>query len=333
MKPEVPGSTLTAAQLEEAVRCLERGEVIGLPTETVYGLAADGTNSEAVDLVFRIKGRPTGHPLILHLGDVSWLDDYAIDVPEAARRLAERFWPGPLTLVLQRSAQVPDAVTGGLDTVAVRVPGHALARQVILGLGRPVAAPSANRFGAVSPTTRQHVLDDLGEDVPLVLEGGPCEVGLESTIVDLSRAIPRLLRPGGVSQNELEAVLGVPVAPADEAAPAAPGTLESHYAPRARVSVVTEQQIWLEVARAIEEGQRVGVITSQATPKTLGANSALCVHRLAEGARAAAHDLYEALRVLDQSGCQLIVTSLPPPEGLGVAVADRLRRAAAPRPE
>lgn len=335
MKPEVLPPDLSPELIDEAVRCLQLGQVIGLPTETVYGLAADGTNPEAVDSIFRIKGRPKGHPLILHLGDSSWLDEFTLDAPEAARILVAAFWPGPLTLVLKRSNRVPDAVTGGLDTVAVRVPGHALARKVIVGLGRPVAAPSANRFGAVSPTTRQHVLDDLGDAVSLVLDGGPCEVGLESTIVDLSRGIPRLLRPGGVSQKQLEEVLGVAVAAADEEAPAAPGTLESHYAPKAQVHVLSDEQVWPEAIRAVDRELVVGVLTSSATPAELlrsEAQGVLHVHRLQEGARAAAHDLYEALRALDQLGCELILTSLPPPDGLGAAVADRLKRAAAPRP-
>ncbi len=316
-------------ELEEAVAILERGELIGLPTETVYGLAADATNAKAVERIFAVKGRPRAHPLILHLGDASWLDDYAIDIPDSARLLAARFWPGPLTMVLFRNRdRVPNEVTGGLETVAVRVPGHDVARQVILALGRPLAAPSANRFGGVSPTTRKHVLDDLGDDIALVLEGGACQVGLESTIIDLSTGTPRLLRPGGVSRGELESVFGVLVGDADEHAPAAPGTLESHYAPRAQVVIASEPELWDQARCLIEAGVRVGVISSNTSVKS---THLLRIFRLAEGVEAQAHDLYRALRSLDEEGCEKILTSLPPEAGLGAAVSDRLIRAAAPR--
>lgn len=329
MDPAALMDPAAEAELNEAVAILKRGGVIGLPTETVYGLAADATNPSAVERIFEVKGRPRAHPLILHLGDTSWLDEYVIDVPDSARLLAARFWPGPLTMVLLRNRdRVPDEVTGGLETVAVRVPGHEVALNVIRALGRPVAAPSANRFGGVSPTTRQHVLDDLGDDVPLVLEGGASQVGLESTIVDLTSAAPQLLRPGGVSRDELESVLGVPVSDADEHAPAAPGTLESHYAPRAVVVIVPESGLEEEAHRLVDAGVRVGVISSRAA---IVPAPQLLIFRLAEGVRAQAHDLYHALRFLDDQGCEQILTSLPPPAGLGAAVADRLIRAAAPR--
>jgi L-threonylcarbamoyladenylate synthase len=317
-------------ELLEAVAILERGDLIGLPTETVYGLAADGTNPVAVARIFEVKGRPRAHPLILHLGAASWLDDYAENVPDSARRLAARFWPGPLTMVLwRRKEHVPDEVTGGLETVALRVPGHAVALQVILSLGRPLAAPSANRFGGVSPTTRQHVLDDLGDDVPFVLEGGPSSVGLESTIVDLTGPVPRLLRPGGVSRDDLEGVLGVQVLDGDEHAPAAPGTLESHYAPRAKVVLVSESEIAVLAQRLAQAGVKVGVISTETFAE--GADHVLRFH-LEHGVQAQAHDLYQALRHLDEQGCEQILTSLPAPDGIGAAVADRLIRAAAPRP-
>lgn len=321
---------LADRELNEAVAILERGGLVGLPTETVYGLAADATNPRAVARIFEVKGRPRAHPLILHLGDTSWLDEYASDIPDSARMLAARFWPGPLTMVLTRNRdRVPDEVTGGLETVAVRVPGHQVALQLIRALGRPVAAPSANRFGGVSPTTRQHVIDDLGGDVPLVLEGGPSEVGLESTIIDLTSPVPQLLRPGGVTRDELESVLGVRVIDADEHAPAAPGTLESHYAPKALVVIVPESRLGEEASRLAEAGVRVGLISSSAD---LVEAPQLLIFRLAEGVHAQAHDLYHALRFLDEQGCEQILTSLPPPTGLGAAVADRLIRAAAPRP-
>jgi len=313
--------------IEQAISLLSQGDVIGLPTETVYGLAADATNVAAVARIFQIKGRPSDHPLILHLGDASWLDDWASEVPERARLLAEKFWPGPLTLVLEKSARVSDAVTGGLQTVALRVPGHPVALELLRSFGRPLAAPSANRFGSVSPTTRQHVLDDLGDDIELVLEGGPCAVGLESTIVDLSGAAPRLLRPGGISLEELESALGERVLPSDGSV-RAPGTLESHYAPRAPVHLVTPEEIW---ARALTEAAAgtVGVLTDVEPPVALPDSIALAL--LGHDAGTQAHELYACLRTLDERGVRIILSTLPSEVGLGAAVADRLRRASAPR--
>lgn len=313
--------------IEQAISLLSQGDVIGLPTETVYGLAADATNVAAVARIFQIKGRPSDHPLILHLGDASWLDDWASEVPERARLLAEKFWPGPLTLVLEKSARVSDAVTGGLQTVALRVPGHPVALELLRSFGRPLAAPSANRFGSVSPTTRQHVLDDLGDDIELVLEGGPCAVGLESTIVDLSGVAPRLLRPGGISLEELESVLGERVLPGDGSV-RAPGTLESHYAPRAPVHLVLPQEIWARAAREAETGT-VGVLTDVEPPVALPDSIALAL--LGHDAGTQAHELYACLRTLDERGVRIILSTLPSEVGLGAAVADRLRRASAPR--
>jgi len=313
--------------IEQAISLLSQGDVIGLPTETVYGLAADATNVAAVARIFQIKGRPSDHPLILHLGDASWLDDWASEVPERARLLAEKFWPGPLTLVLEKSARVSDAVTGGLQTVALRVPGHPVALELLRSFGRPLAAPSANRFGSVSPTTRQHVLDDLGDDIELVLEGGPCAVGLESTIVDLSGAAPRLLRPGGISLEELESALGERVLPSDGSV-RAPGTLESHYAPRAPVHLVTPEEIWVRALTEAAAGT-VGVLTDVEPPVALPDSIALAL--LGHDAGTQAHELYACLRTLDERGVRIILSTLPSEVGLGAAVADRLRRASAPR--
>jgi len=313
--------------IEQAISLLSQGDVIGLPTETVYGLAADATNVAAVARIFQIKGRPSDHPLILHLGDASWLDDWASEVPERARLLAEKFWPGPLTLVLEKSARVSDAVTGGLQTVALRVPGHPVALELLRSFGRPLAAPSANRFGSVSPTTRQHVLDDLGDDIELVLEGGPCAVGLESTIVDLSGAAPRLLRPGGISLEELESALGERVLPSDGSV-RAPGTLESHYAPRAPVHLVTPEEIWVRALTEAAAGT-VGVLTDVEPPVALPDSIALAL--LGHDAGTQAHELYACLRTLDERGVRIILSTLPSEVGLGAAVVDRLRRASAPR--
>ncbi len=318
--------------IAHALLVLAAGGVIGLPTETVYGLAADGLNPEAVARIFVIKGRPAGHPLILHLPDASELDRYAREVPERARRLADAFWPGPLTLILGRSALVPDAVTGGRDTVALRVPAHPVALEVLRRFGRPLAAPSANRFGSVSPTARTHVLADLGDDVPLVLEGGSCEVGLESTIVDLSRGAPRILRPGRIGAEELERALDEPVLRDDGSGPAAPGMLESHYAPRARVVICEASEI---VARARASTDRgVGLLVDDACE--VPTDSRFVVRRVGTTAASAAHELYAALRELDEAGVDIIFAehsfgSGGALTGLDLAIDDRLRRAAARR--
>jgi len=334
-------------EVARAVELLLAGDVIGLPTETVYGLAADATQPHAVRRVFAIKGRPVGHPLIVHLADQSWLDQYCVGDLSRAKCLANAFWPGPLTLILPKNpARVPDEVTGGLGTVAVRVPAHPLALEVIGELGRPVAAPSANRFGAVSPTTRDHVVLDLGDRVPLILDGGPCRIGIESTILDLSRDQAFLLRPGAITAEQLSVVLGEPVLENDGQGPQAPGTLASHYAPHARVVLVAPQDLWNTV-RALMDGGSVGVLalSGAAPPAEFGIvpgrldahglvrAKELVVYGVQGGIEAAAHDLYAGLRALDEAGCSVIVSPLPELRGIGVAVLDRLERAAAPRPD
>ena len=345
---------------------LRRGEVIGLPTETVYGLAADGTNPAAVRRIFEIKGRPTGHPLILHLGSVEWLPRYAAHIPEAAKLLATRFWPGPLTLILPRTQAVPDEVTGGLETVALRVPNHPIALQVLEKLDRPLAAPSANRFGRVSPTTRAHVLADLEGDVPLVLEGGSSMVGVESTIVDLSGETPRLLRHGGISQQAIEQVLGTTleeliVITSEQIR--APGMLESHYAPKAPVELYARHEFFSrlrEEHRAAPGTRRcLGALicgASQAEIDAIGPNVRVLAPAelrvesfryyrqdgqtpwlelavVPGGATELAHSVYGALRYLDSLEVDVILASSPDGDGLGRAVQDRLARAAAPRPD
>ncbi|HUP29029.1 MAG TPA: L-threonylcarbamoyladenylate synthase, partial [Usitatibacter sp.] len=221
--------------IAEGARRLAAGEAIAFPTETVYGLGADATNVEAVRRIFQLKGRPADHPLIVHFADPLQLSAWAAEVPAMARTLADRFWPGPLTMIVPKSPRVPAAVTGGQDTVGLRCPSHPVARELLAEFARigsgVVAAPSANRFGHVSPTSSAHVRDEFGTDL-FIVEGGDCEVGLESTIVDLSRGVPTLLRPGGISRAELEAALGAALHDRDADAPRASGTLAAHYAPR-----------------------------------------------------------------------------------------------------
>ncbi len=306
-----------SAAIEEAVEALRAGALVAFPTETVYGLGADARSDAAVRKVFAAKGRPADHPLIVHLGSVAEVDDWARHVPDAARALLARFAPGPLTIILEKRDDVPDAVTGGQATVGLRVPDHPVALALLRAFGSGIAAPSANRFGSVSPTTAAHVALELGDAVALILDGGPCRVGIESTIVDLSGDAPSLLRPGGVDAEAIEAVLGRPLA-APPAGLRAPGTLVSHYAPRARVLAVDARELE-PVARA--QSGRVVV---------LGPDDVPGVARIALPARPedAAPRLYAALREVDERGFEVAVVALPAPVGLGRAIADRLRRAA-----
>jgi L-threonylcarbamoyladenylate synthase len=313
--------------LDRAVAALRSGGLVAFPTETVYGLGADAENEAAIRRLYAVKGRPAGHPLIVHLPDAGELDDWAARVPPTARDLAERFWPGPLTIVLQRSARVPLFVTGGLETVGLRVPAHDLALEMLRAFGGAVAAPSANRFGSVSPTTADHVRRDLGADVDVILDGGPAAIGVESTIIDLSGDEPALLRPGGLPRETLEAALGrsLPVRHAGEVR--APGQLASHYAPAARV-VIVEPGEQADRARHLRaRGLRVGLLAVAPRP----GDEADVIVELGSSEEEVAHRLYQSLRDLDAQGCDVILVTLPPERGLGLAVADRLRKAAGPR--
>lgn len=307
--------TAGASEVARAVEALRRGGLVAFPTETVYGLGADATNAAAVRRIFAVKGRPADHPLIVHVAGVEHLERWAADVPRAARALAGSLWPGPLTLLLARSPLVPDVVTGGRPTVGIRVPDQALALALLEAFGGGVAAPSANRFGRVSPTTAEHVRDDLGDAVDVVLDGGPCALGVESTIVDVTTDPPMVLRPGGVPIERLEAVLEGPVQQVASGPSRAPGMMASHYAPRCTVEVVEDRargEQRLEAIRAA--GQRADLLDP-------GADAA-----------AYAHELYGWLRAADDRGLDVLVAVLPAEEGLGRAVRDRLLKAAAPRP-
>ncbi|MFJ2399337.1 L-threonylcarbamoyladenylate synthase [Streptomyces sp. NPDC087843] len=321
--------TARASDIEKAAGVLRTGGLVAFPTETVYGLGANADDPAAVARIFQAKGRPTSHPLIVHLGGAELLDDWVEDVSATARLLAERFWPGPLTLVLRRGRRVPLEATGGLETVAVRVPDHPVALALLAAFGGGVTAPSANRFGQVSPTTAYHVGAELGDAVDFVLDGGPCGVGVESTIVDVTGEIPSILRPGGVTREDLEAVLGYPLAVHSTSGVRVPGQHPSHYAPRARVVLVEPEKVVAEAALAQELGHQVGVLLPPAF--TDAPVKAHAVVTLPGSPAAYARGLYGFLRELDQQGCELIVASLPAEEGLGLAIANRLRRAAGPR--
>jgi L-threonylcarbamoyladenylate synthase len=335
---------LASLDIISAVDVLRRGGLVAFPTETVYGLGADAANPDAVARIFAVKGRPRTHPVIVHLAEATAIKEWAADVPGDAWTLADAFWPGPLTLILPRSGHVPDAVTGGVRTVGLRVPNQPLALELLDAFGGGIAAPSANRFGRVSPTTAAHVRADLGTDVDLILDGGPCAVGVESTIVDLTRGRPRILRLGGLSVEDLSAALGHSVeittvaaagaaagapAPADtvsaDAVPA-PGTLASHYAPAAVVELLSAEQVPARAAALLAEGRRVGVLAPR---RIAGLPDGLDALPPAGGAQAYAKCLYQRLREADRRGLDVLLAVPPPETGIGAAVTDRLRRAAA----
>jgi L-threonylcarbamoyladenylate synthase len=314
-------------ELTQAVEILRRGGLVAVPTETVYGLAADASNELAVRRIFAVKGRPSSHPLIVHVHDLEEARRWVRAFPPLAEKLAVAFWPGPLTLVLPRSPLATDAVTGGQDTVAIRVPAHPLARALLHQLGGGLAAPSANRFGAVSPTTAAHVRADLGDEVELILDGGPCAVGVESTIVDLSAGAPRLLRPGGISSEALETAAGepVPLAARAETGVRAPGMLASHYAPRAGLLLVDGSQLGSVAAAEAARGAKVALV-SPSRPSGLAAE--IGWFEVPEDPAGFARVLYATLREIDARGYELIVAAPPAASGLGLAVRDRLTRAA-----
>jgi L-threonylcarbamoyladenylate synthase len=320
-KREIPKDGMIAA----AVRALREGGLVAFPTETVYGLGADAANREAIRRLYTAKGRPPTHPVIVHLGEAGQLDEWAVSVPDLAYELARACWPGPLTLVVGRSRRVPDEVTGGRDTVGLRVPGHPLALALLREFGGALAAPSANRFGRVSPTTAADVRNELGDDVDVILDGGPCTVGIESTIVDCTGAEPVILRPGGVAGEVVEEIAGGPVPVATHVVGGAPGTLASHYAPRARVLVVGADDVAGRAAAALEDGDRVGVLAEK-RPERLPAAVVLldAPHDADDYARV----LYARLRAADEERLDVLLAVPPAEMGIGTAVTDRLRRAA-----
>jgi len=315
--------------ISRAAEVLRRGGLVAMPTETVYGLAADAGNPDAVRAVFSAKGRPVDHPVIVHVADVGAIDDWAAEVPATARELTAAFWPGPLTLVLKRDARVPDLITGGQDTVGLRSPAHPWARALLQRFGGAVAAPSANRFGRISPTTAQHVIDELGLKpagaVDMVLDGGPCPVGIESTIVDLSGPRPQLLRPGAITREQLQAALGLPVDAPHGAAPRAPGRLEQHYAPRTPLEVVPAAEIAQRVVSL-----RPSTVAVLAPAWAAPTEPNLVLHLVAADDPADyARRLYEELRRLDASGAARLIVATPPDGSDWEAVRDRLTHASA----
>jgi L-threonylcarbamoyladenylate synthase len=315
------------AAIQAAARRLADGELLGLPTETVYGLAARADSDAAVAKIFAAKGRPSDHPLIVHVLDAAGAQGFADHLPATARRLMEAFWPGPLTVIVPRAPGVAAGAAGGQTTIALRAPAHPVARAGVaaareLGV-QGVAAPSANRFGRVSPTLARHVVEEFGAGL-MVLDGGACEVGIESSIVDCSRARPALLRPGLISRARIEAALGEPLAEADTAAPKASGTLAAHYAPSARVRLLDAGQLALRLATLAASGGLEGVAVYSRAQLPAWRWQALPADPAA-----AAHELFAVLRSLDAAGAREIWVEAPPRDPAWDGVRDRLSRAAA----
>lgn len=314
-------------KIQEAVALLSSGDVVAFPTETVYGLGADAGNPKAVRRIFAIKGRPANHPLIVHIGDVSLMREWAREVPPAAERLAERFWPGPLTLILKRG-KAPLEVTGGQDSVGLRMPDHPVALALLRAFGGGVAAPSANRFGRVSPTRAEHVLAELGETVDLILEGGDCRVGLESTILSLTDGQPVLLRPGAISCAALETVIGTPIAtPARVADIRAPGLLAAHYAPATRLLICPSAALVARIDACLEVGARVAVMSYSAGGLAASRTAQVSLRPMPETADDYGRALYATLRELDLQGFDVILVEAPPRDEAYRAINDRLDRA------
>ena len=314
-------------EVSRAAALLRAGELVACPTETVYGLGADASNPAAIAGIFAAKGRPADHPLIVHLPDASHLGRWAVDIPEAAGKLAAAFWPGPLTMILKRHPSVPDAVTGGQDSVGLRVPNHPLALQLLREFDGGVAAPSANRFGRISPTTALHVREELGGAVALILDGGPCPVGIESTILDLSGDEPRILRPGMLDAAAIGTVLGrSPVFGGEQSAPRVPGSLEAHYAPRTPLQLVAAAALAATAREALASGRRIAVF---APGPPLPGHEHLSWRAASTDPAQFARELYACLRELDALRCDVILVAAPPAGEGWHAVADRLRRASA----
>ena len=312
-------------EIDRAVEALREGEVIAFPTETVYGLGADAQNPDAVRKVFELKGRPATHPLIVHIDHPRLLERWALTVPPAAKALAEHFWPGPLTLVLRRAPAVDLAITGGQDTVAVRVPGHPVAQQLLRAFGSGIAAPSANRYGHVSATRADHVREEFGDSVRIVLDGGDCKIGLESTIVSCVDTVPRVLRPGSITLTELCAVVPGTQGRAEGEAPRVPGSDVKHYAPSTPLSIVQSRKLEEVVTQLTVDHERVAVLAMR-PPRV--ANKYMTWINAGRRAEVYGRELYVNLRTLDKSGAREILVEEVPAGEAWDAIRDRLRRAA-----
>ncbi len=319
-----------AAHINAAVRLLRIGQVVSFPTETVYGLGGDARSTVALKRIFQLKGRPADHPLIVHLADATQLNEWARDIPAVAWTLAEHFWPGPLTLILKKAAGVLPLVTGGQDTIALRVPAHPLALELLHAFGSGLAAPSANRFGRVSPTCPEHVRDEFADKLPLVLDGGCCRVGVESTILSLVSDKPVLLRPGVISATELAEVLGCRPSPQDTtlAGIRAPGLLTSHYATRTPLQVINDPELWLRLKQLRTQGAHVAAMILGQPSLELRHPHHKHIITMPTEPQAYARGLYRVMRNLDCGNYDLLLVETPPQTEEWSAINNRLQRAA-----
>lgn len=317
----------TNMAVKEAAELLANGRLVAFPTETVYGLGADASNDEALENLFKVKGRPTKHPVIVHLAEHEQVGDWCAELPDAAIVLGKLFWPGPMTLVLKKAEHVHDMITGGQDTVAIRIPSHPMAQELLREFGKGIAAPSANKFGRLSPTSAEDVKAELGDEIAMILDGGPCQVGIESTIIDVSGAVPRILRPGIIQTESIyvalhEVSLEVPESAKGDA-PRVPGSMTAHYSPTTPLRLVPSDNFIKDVEQLEREGQEVAVLSFQNAPllqKRWITSSRFPAHY--------AHTLYKNLRKLDSLGSDLIVVEQPPKESDWEGINDRLLRAA-----
>lgn len=327
-------------EMDEAAELIQKGEVVAFPTETVYGLGGSGLCSEAVRKIYEAKGRPSDNPLILHVCDLSMAEKLVCEIPENARRAMEHFWPGPMTVILPKADHVPECVTGGLNTVAIRMPDHKIALQLIQRAGVPVAAPSANTSGRPSPTKAEHVMEDLNGKIPMILDGGAVTVGVESTIIDFTEKIPVILRPGRITREAMEAFLGSPVfmntslKDSDQGIPRAPGMKYKHYAPKARMILVLGNDLKLVtdkinelVCQQQQLGKKVGVLATEETKEQYQADEVVSVGRRESLETVTAH-LYDVLREFDHKDVDVIYSEGFEGEPLGEAVMNRLVKAA-----
>ena len=315
----------TQVEIETAVQALRDGELVAFPTETVYGLGANAQNPAAVRKVFEAKGRPANHPVIVHLDSPRFLHRWVREVPQVATRLAESFWPGPLTMVMPRAPQVHDVVTGGQDTIAIRVPAHPMAQQLLTAFGGGIAAPSANRYGRLSPTRAEHVREELGDAVRIILDGGECQIGLESTIVSFEGSNVRLLRPGSVTAAQIRQVVGEVLIGAGVESPRVPGSAPTHYAPVTPMTIVPAGEIDAQADAASSGGRRIAVLAQR-----LPLRSHKYVTWINAGRKPESYgrDLYNNLRTLDRGGCQRILVQDVPEGERWEAIRDRVFKAA-----
>lgn len=325
---------LTAKQQDQiiiAALILREGGTVAFPTETVYGLGADVTNPDAINKIYQIKQRPIDHPLIVHIGNISDLHYWAQAIPDSAWKLANHFWPGPLTLILQRSRHIPDSVTGGQDTVGLRIPAHPVALALLDALGpeKALAAPSANRFGRISPTTAAHVQEELGAAVGMILDGGACEVGLESTIISFHDQSPKILRPGGITLSALESVLDSPImlAPNTSQTIRTSGSLPAHYSPATPLRIYSTEHLWDRALALAAQDLRVLVMTWSDISQSQPSNQSIEQFSMPADPITYGQQLYARLRQFDQAAFDYMIIETPPEHPSWLAITDRLQRA------